>query len=177
VTDYSDDLRDYVFSADPDVAVIDTLEFRNADFLDENGNPQAVRVANRRDDFSVMLEGDAPMNAGQNVTFFACAFEGQLPESSDQSPPTFQIAVSNAARVLMPWLDKAADSASPLYMTYRAYLSDDLSAPQFVMDGFTIKSVVAGVLQVTASAGFEDFLNSPFGKKLYTLKDNPGLDR
>jgi len=177
MTDYSDDLRDYVFSADPDVAVIDTLEFRNPAFLDEGGNVVPIRVANRRDDFTARLEADAPVNGGENVTFLACAFEGQLPESSDQSPPVFQIAVSNAARVLMPWLDKAADSADPLFMTYRAYLSDDLTAPQFVMDGFTIKSVVAGMLQVTASAGFEDFLNTPFGKKLYTLTDFPGLDR
>jgi hypothetical protein len=46
-----------------------------------------------------------------------------------------------------------------------------------VLDGMTVKSVKAGVLQVTATAGFEDFLNSPFGKMLYTTRNHAGLDR
>ena len=37
--------------------------------------------------------------------------------------------------------------------------------------------VETGVFTVTASAGFEDFLNAPFGKALYTTVGYPGLDR
>jgi hypothetical protein len=173
----SDDLREFYFSADPDVNEVDTVELRHPLFVDEFGTVVAVRAVNRREDFTARLEAGAPMNGGELVTFQAAGFKPQRPESSDQGMPTFLLVVANGSHALIPYLDLAVESSDPLYMTFRAYLSDDPSGPQFIIDQMSARNVAAGVFELTASAGFEDFLNSPFGRRLYTTRDHPGLDR
>jgi hypothetical protein len=174
---YSDDLREYYFSADPDIVEIETLELRHPGFLDENGNNVAVRIVNQQDDFTATLESDAQMNAGETVTFQACAITVKRPESSDTGRPAVEIAVANVSKLLIPYLDIAAEGKDPIYMTFRLYLSNDTSAPQSIIDYLTAQKVSAGVLEVTCTAGFEDILNKPFGKQVYTTREYPGLDR
>lgn len=174
---YSDDLRDYYFSADPGISELDTIELRHPDFLDTDGNVVAIRIVNRLEDFSATLEAGAQMNGGEMVTFQACAFTMKRPESSDQGPPTVELAVSNVSRLLVRYLDIAASGTAPLYMTYRLFLSDDTSQPQFIVDWLNTQRVTVGIIDVKATAGFEDILNKPFGRSVYTARDYPGLDR
>ena len=83
----------------------------------------------------------------------------------------------NTAGALQKQLEAAISYPAPVEVTYRQYLSDDLSAPAFVLNGLTLKSVKAGLLRITAEAGFEDWLNRPFPRRLYTAKEFPGLVR
>lgn len=174
---YSDDLREYLFSAEPEIAALVTIEFRNPLFLDEDDANVAVRIVNRAADFEATLEDGAPMNGGETVRFQAAGFDFTPPESSDQGLPTTTLTVGGVGAELVPYLDKAADSTDVLALTIRIFLSDDPDAPHFILDGLTGKSVDVGVFDVAMTAGFEDFLNAPFGKAIYTTRDYPGLDR
>lgn len=174
---YSDDLRDYYFSADPEIAELDTLELRHPGFIDQNGNVVAIRIVNRQEDFSATLEAGAQMDGGEMVTFQACGFTVKRPESSDQGSPTLEFSVSNISRLLVPYLDIAASGTDPLYMTYRLFLSDDTTQPHFIVDWLNVVLVTVGIIDVKATAGFEDILNKPFGRSVYTARDYPGLDR
>lgn len=164
---FSNDLREYYFSAEPDKAPLDTIEFRHPAFVDDNGNPVAVRVVNDPEDLPATLEADAPMNAGEQVTFTRGAFVARKPESDSPGLPTFDLEVCNVSSILMKYLDDATTSTAPVQMSYRQYLSSDLSEPGVVIHGFTVKKANAGVVRVTATAGFEDYVNRPFPFAVY----------
>jgi hypothetical protein len=177
MTQHSDNLREHYASNPRGTFAIDTLELRHPGFLGEDGvTPAAVRLANDPDPLIATLEDDAPMNAGEEVTFDKGEFEITLPESS-ASIPTMQIAAQNVGRSLMKPIAAAAAIPEPVVGTYRQYLADDPSAPGVVIDGFTIRKVNATPLRVTAQAGFEDDLNVPFGREKYTPEEYPGLVR
>ncbi len=178
ITPFSDDLREYMFSAPTDVLAPDTIEIRHPAFVDDNDNPVAVRFVNDPSgDLVATLEDDAPMNAGEQVTFCRGQFQFILPESTDQGLPTCDIQVENVSGVLTPWLFKAVAFPAPIEITYRQFLTDDLSQPQFILSGLTAQKVSAGLLRVTCTAGFEDFLNKPFPATIYNTWDFPGLAR
>ncbi|HWC63358.1 MAG TPA: DUF1833 family protein, partial [Rhizomicrobium sp.] len=65
----------------------------------------------------------------------------------------------------------------PIQVTFREYLADAPEAPGVVIDGLTIGKINATPLRVTATASFEDDLNTPFPRKNYTPEEFPGLVR
>lgn len=177
---YTDDLREFYFSNQSDKVALDTLEFRHPAFVDADNNPIAVRVINESDPyagFTGTLEADAPMNPGAVVDFTPARFELALPESNSPGLPSCSIAVDNVGSVLMGPIDAAAGIPAPIEVIYRQYLADDPSAPGVVIDGLTIRTINAAALRVTATAGFEDDLNTPFPRKNYTREEYPGLVR
>ena len=63
-------------------------------------------------------------------------------------------------------------------MTYRPYLSNDLSCPQ--MDPpitLTITNISVDVLKITATARMMDIGNKSFPAENYTVQNYPGLSR
>jgi hypothetical protein len=65
-----------VYASNPQgEVVLTTLELRHSSFIDEAGNPAPIRVVADYSDLVAKLERDAPLNAGQNVTFTAVAFQ------------------------------------------------------------------------------------------------------
>lgn len=168
---YSDNLREFMFSAPPDVTEYDTLEFRHLRF------DVPARVVNDGADLVARLEAGAPIGAGSWVTFQRCLFKATLPEQSTPGLPTFDLEIANVTGLLMPYLDMAAESDQPVEVTYRQYLSDDLTAPGFILSGLTLQKVNAGVLKVTATAGYQNFLYKPSPRRKYTTKEFPGLAR
>jgi hypothetical protein len=175
---YSDDLREYFYSAPSDKVAVDTLEFRHPAFVDGDGNPVAVRVVNDSGaDFVGTLEDGAPMNGGQPVTFVAAPFDITLPESNGPGLPSCQIAVDNVGRVLMDQIEAAVQLPHAVEVTYRQFLVDAPEEPGVVIDGMTLKNINVAALRITGTAGFEDDLNVPFGRKRYTPGEYPGLVR
>jgi hypothetical protein len=167
---YNDDLREFFFSAPPDKQAYETLELRHAAFA------SPARVVNDRNDLIATLESDAPANPSTAVTFSKCRFRFVLPESSDGMPQC-QIEMQNVSRILMPYLEQAVSQATTLDLSFRLFYSDDLSAPGYVIHGLTLKRVKASILKVSGPAGFEDFLSRPFPRRVYTIKEFPGLAR
>jgi len=171
-------LKEAYASAPSDVVILHTLEFRHPNFVDEFNLPSAIRVVLDHSDHLLTLESDAPLNAGQTVTFVKFAFDFTLPEVRSSATPEIMISMDNVSRDIEDNLALAVASPYKVEVTYRPYLSTDTSAPQ--MDPpltLTLVHVEADDFKVTARASYGDAANKAFPSELYTSTRFPGLIR
>ena len=99
-------------------------------------------------------------------------------EMQQPPDPINAITLDNVTREIVKHLDEASASESSIEVTYRPYLSNDLSGPQ--MDPpitLVITEVEADVQRVTAKARMADIGNKTFPSRLYTATEFPGLAR
>jgi len=165
-------------SAPGDIVILHTLELRHPDFKDDNDQPIAVRLVRDHQDLTVKLEGTTPLNADEYVTFIAMGFDLEL-SSVDTSPvPEITVTIDNVSRELIKHLDAAAESAEKIEITYRPYLSNDLSEPQMDLPITLILSEVeADVSHVVGRTRMLDIGNKSFPSETYTATHFPGLTR
>ncbi len=165
-------------SAPLDDVIVDTLELRHPSFMDDAGNPTAIRICRDRVDFSARLEASAPMHAGQTVTFVACPFDFTMPGIEEGRVPQLQIKVDNVDRAITAAIESAYQQQAPIEVTYRPYLASDPSGPQ--MDPpitMVLTRVTVGVFTVTGTATLNDVHNWSFPNRIYSATDFPGLVR
>lgn len=157
--------------------ILVTLEIRHPTFVDDAGNPTAIRIVNDWTPLTATLEASAPLNAGATVKFEALPFKFLRPEESDGSaPPEISIEIDNVSREIMPHLNHACESDSPVSVMVRSYLPSDTSAPhESPVPVFVLKSVSASMQTISGKAGFGNLINERFPKKFYTRESNPGL--
>lgn len=171
-------LKEAYASAPSDVVILHCLEFRHPNFVDELNQPTAIRVVLDHADHSCKLESSAPLSPSQYVTFIKFAFDFQLPEVQNSAVPEIVITMDNVSREIEDNLALAAASPYKVEVTYRPYLSTDLTAPQ--MDPpltLTLTHVEADDFRVTARASYGDASNKAFPSELYTASRFPGLIR
>lgn len=101
-------------SASSDVVILHTLELRHPTFLDDDGQPTAVRIVRDHQDLIATLEADAPLNGGEEVTFVAMAFDIELPPIDTTPVPEVTVTIDNASRTLITYLDEATKSLATL---------------------------------------------------------------
>jgi len=173
----SEALKEAYASAPSDKTILHTLEFRHDSFVDESNNPTAVRVVLDHEDLTATLEASAPMNPSEAVLFQRAHFDFALPEQSDNAAlPEIIISVDNATRLLMPYLDQAIEGGGAIEVTYRAFLSDDLTGPETDPPlTLTITQVDVNLSTVEARATFGDFANRRFPGIDYDAATWPGL--
>lgn len=76
------------------------------------------------------------------------------------------------------YLDRAIETQDMIELTYRPYLSDDLTTPQ--MDPpitLVITDIHVDCYKITATARMMDIGNKSFPSENYTVKNYPGLTR
>lgn len=171
-----DAIREAYASAPADEVILNTLELRHPTFLDEEGQPMAVRVVCDQKDLVARLEDSAPMNAGEAVTFIAVAFQMTLPPIETVAVPELDLAVDNVSTELMKYLDAAVQDPNPIACTYRPYLAGDPLTPR--MDPpptFELRDVKANVMRVTGRCRVGIDLQRAFPMPLYTTGAFPGL--
>lgn len=160
----SDAIAEAYASAPQDEIIYHTLEFDHPDFT------TPIYVVRDRADLTATLE-DASV-----VTFTGFAFDFHLPELSQSASPEIVITIDNVGREIIAYLDLAAQSADYITVTYRPYLSSDLTQPQ--MDppiSMVVREVKADVFKVECRASFGDFANRKFPNELYDSQRFPGL--
>lgn len=174
---YSEALAAAYASAPEDEVVLDTIELLHPSFRDDAGQPTGVRVVNDHSNLTATLEADAPLNGGEAVTFFRCYFTFRRPpETESANLPEVELQVDNVSRVLVPYLELAKTSRSPVTLIYRPYLASDLSGPH--MDPplrLTLKNIGGNMNSLTARAGFSDMANRRFPGLEYTARTFPML--
>ena len=92
--------------------------------------------------------------------------------------PEITLTLDNVSTEIIKYLDLAIESQEMIEMTYRPYLSNDLSAPQ--MDPpitLVITEITADVSKITVTARMMDIGNKLFPAENYTIKKYPGLSR
>lgn len=171
-------IKEAYASAPIDEVILDTLELRHPSFVDDLGNPTAVRVVCGYENYSLTLEPNAPLQGGQTVEFIGCPFGFTLPEVGETSVPQLQIRIQNVSREVTKYLELASVSTVAIGVTYRPYLASDPSGPQMDPPYYmTLSKVVADVFQITGTATINDVHNWPFPAEKYTPERFPGLVR
>ena len=92
--------------------------------------------------------------------------------------PEISLSLDNVSTEIMRYLDQAIDTQDMIEMTYRPYLSNDLSCPQ--MDPpitLVITEITADISKISATARMMDIGNKSFPAENYTVKKYPGLSR
>jgi hypothetical protein len=173
----SEALAEAAALAPADEVVHDTLEVRHPDFVDENGNPDSLRIVADTEDLVAPLEPDAPIKPGQWVKWTACGFTFTLPTIEPGTTPEIEITVDGVSRSLIEALDLAVASSQPIVVAYRPYLDTALEdGPQ--MDPvltFEVVDVSVGVTSVTLKARTGVDLRGVIPIRLYTPAEHPGL--
>lgn len=173
---FSPAAREAFASAPANLVVHHTLELRHPSFKDDNGNPTAARLVRAHKNIKAVLEPDAPLNANEEVEFIAIAFDLELPGVDGKPANEISITIDNVDQVLMEGLQAASASTSLIEVTYRPYLSNDLSCPaQLPPPTFTITQVSATMLQIRATAKMLDLGQVPYPGRTYNPEDYIGL--
>ena len=149
----TDAIAEAYASAPSDIVILHTLELRHPAFVDENGQPSAIRVVRDNADLRATLEASAPLNGGEEVLFKSFAFEISLPETNDRSSPEAIVTIDNVSREIVHNIELAVVSQEVIKVSYRPYLSTDLSTPQYDPPlHLTLTDITADVFQVSGKA-------------------------
>lgn len=157
-------IKEAYAAAPSDVIVYHTLEINHPAFV------QPIYVVNDHADLNANLENGDP------VTFVRFAFRLVKPEVSPTGVPQLTVEIDNVSREILANIQLAMQSTAKITMTYREYLSTDLSGPQndppmeMVLSG-----IKADVFKVSATASFGDDNNKRFPNQEYTADRFPGL--
>jgi hypothetical protein len=174
----SEALKEAYASAPSDVILLHTLELRHPSFVDEQGNQTAIRVVRDHVSHICTLENSAPLNPGEAVEFVAMAFDLELPPVNNTPTPEISVTIDNVSTEMITYLDRAIETQDMIELTYRPYLSDDLTTPQ--MDPpitLVITDIHVDCYKITATARMMDIGNKSFPSENYTVKNYPGLTR
>jgi hypothetical protein len=164
--------------ADTTVTVLETLTFAMTPqpFLDENGNPTEAYVVRDFAPLTATLEADAPMHAGQPVTFLPVAFDMDLPSEQEGGVPQIALKVDNVSRQIYDLLKQLNGTLNKVTLTHRTYLTSDLSGPHTLpVTKFTLQEVSVLVDHVEAKAGLGDIHNTRFPADVHDVVRFPGL--
>ena len=177
-TSLSEALKEAYASAPSEIIILHTLELRHSAFIDENGKPVAIRVVRDNINHICQLEESAPLNAGQEVEFVAMAFDLELPPVEAIPVPEITLTLDTVSTELIEYLDKAIETQDMIEMTYRPYLSNDLSCPQMNPPiTLVITEITVDVSKISATARMMDIGNKSFPAENYTVKKYLGLSR
>jgi len=84
--------------------------------------------------------------------------------------------MDNVDRLIIANIEAAILTTDLVQVTYREYLSSDLTGPQNNPPlSMTIMSVTADVFKITAKAGFPNLMNRRFPSTEYSTEIFPGL--
>lgn len=177
-TTLSKALKEAYASAPSDIVLLHTLELRHPSFRDENNNPTAIRVVRDHANHYCGLENDAPIDAGKTVEFIAMGFDMELPPVESIPVPEITLTLDNVSTEIIQYLDQAVETQEMIEMTYRPYLSNDLSYPQMNPPiTLVITHITVDIFKITATARMMDIGNKSFPAENYTVKRFPGLTR
>lgn len=174
---YSEALaRTYAVAPEDEIA-LDTLELLHPMFVDEEGDPVAVRVVNDHIPLTATLEADAPLNPGATVEFKNCYFEFKRPREDESGQvPELELRIDNVARILIPYLELIKLSRTPVTAIFRPYLPSDLSGPHMNPPlTLTLKNVGGDMSSLHARASVSELTNRRFPASEYTARKFPGL--
>ena len=163
-------------SAPSDVVILHTLEIRHPTFVDDEGEPIAVRVVRDNQNLNATLEASAPLHGGEEVEFIAMGFDLELPPIDTAPVSEITVILDNVSRELIKHLDAAVESQDMIEITYRPYLNNDTSGPQIDPPlTLILTEVNAKTPRVTGKARMLDIGNKAFPSETYNASRFAGL--
>lgn len=139
------------------------------DTLEITAGQETYRLTQGYDDISVTLED------GQLATFEACAIDIALPARNTDGTQDLKFAISNIDGVVSGAIDKVLDEQKSAKLTFRRYISTDLSAPATAPYMLDVKNGSWTPAAVQITAGYMNILDTAWPRNRYNLADHPGL--
>lgn len=172
-------IREAYAVAPKGVVVHHTIELRHPTFIDDVGQPTAIRVVLGFHGIEARLEASAPLHAGAVVKFIAMAFAFEEPELGAGAVPEMPLSIDNVGSDISDALDDAAVSADPVYVTYRPYRSTALlDGPEYQPPiTLVLVDVVATPARVTGRARMPSPADKQYPGEVYTAEAFPGLEQ
>lgn len=139
--------------------------------LDHVTFDQPARIAcNVQDD--VVL----PTAAGQPaVTWTAIGVDVVPPGVDDDGPTPARLRLDLVSRTLLPYLESATASTTPVSVTFRNYTTIDLSAPCEVWPGYELRVVALSATSAEATVALPDVAMQTFPLGIFDAPSYPGL--
>lgn len=164
-TSLSDAIKEAYACCPTNIAVLETLSLSHPDLPD--GTIYMVQG---------FTEVVATLETAEEVTFEAIPFRFVLPAAGENGRQELTLTIDNVDRRISDFIIAVKESSDPVTVTYRPYLSNDLSGPQ--MDPpltLSLQSISVNVYEVSGRATFADVLNRPFPSDFYTRSRFPSL--
>lgn len=139
------------------------------DTLEITAGDETYRLTQGYDDITVTLEDS------QSATFEACAIDIALPARNADGTQDLKFAISNIDGIVSEAIDSILDDLTPAKLTFRRYVSTDLSAPAAAPYTLDIKSGSWTPSAVQITAGYMNILDTAWPRNRYNLVDHPGL--
>lgn len=117
----------------------------------------------------------ATTETGNVVTFQASAIDIALPARNSDGTQDLQFAIDNIDGVVSTAIRNALENLSSASLTYRNYVSSDLTAPASVPYTLAIKNGTWTATQAQITAGYMNVLDTAWPRYRYTLPYYPGL--
>ncbi|QIM43296.1 DUF1833 family protein [Leclercia adecarboxylata] len=150
-----------LYASGGDEVIIDTLQI--------TVGGQSYWLTRGWDDVTVTLE------TGSKATFTGSAIDVALPARNADGTQDLKFAISNIEGVVSSAIRNALDNLSNATLTFRRYISTDLSAPASPPFTLAIKEGYWTAMEVQITAGYMNILDTSWPRYRYTLTDFPGL--
>lgn len=121
------------------------------------------------DNVSVTLEN------GEKATFEGCAVDIALPARNADGTQDLKFAISNIDGVVSSAIDNILDELKSAKLTFRRYISTDLSAPAAAPYTLEVKNGTWTATSVLLTAGYMNVLKTAWPRFRYSLAEHPGL--
>lgn len=162
---WEDAVKEAYTSSPKGVVIYETLQVSHPSVAED------YYLINQRESFDLPLE-----DGGGPVTFKASGFNFTLPPTGENGTQDLRLSIDNVDREITDFLMQVIGSAEPVKITYRPYLSSDLTKPQLDPPlELTLRDVKINNFNVTGRATFADVLNQPFPNDYYTRTRFPSL--
>ena len=149
------------FSSGGDEVILDTLQI--------TVGGQDYWLTRGWDDITVTLE------TGSEATFTGSAIDVALPARNADGTQDLKFAISNIDGIVSTAIRNVLDNLSNASLTFRRYVSTDLSAPASPPFTLAIKEGSWTATEVQITAGYMNILDTSWPRYRYTLTDFPGL--
>lgn len=149
-------------SAPADQVLIPTLEIAH-DAI------ETIRICAGFEDVEATLEDDS------TVTFEAAGIQIALPKRDTSGQQSLTFAIDGVTGIAQDRIDAALEAGGQVTITYRTFLSSDLTAPADTPLVMTLVQgrIERGVVQLQAS--YHDLLNYAWPRDRYTADFSPGI--
>ncbi|HGH3375149.1 TPA: DUF1833 family protein [Kluyvera cryocrescens] len=154
-------ILDRLYSSGGDEVIIDTLQI--------TVGSQDYWLTRGWDDIQVILE------TGDAATFKGSAIDVALPARNADGTQDLKFAISNIDGEVSTAIRNALDNLSDASITFRRYVSSDLSAPATPPFTLSVKDGYWTATEVQITAGYMNILDTAWPRLRYTLPLFPGL--
>lgn len=146
------------------VAIIHTLELTSPAW-----GENSFVICNGYIDRVITTEDDRVLTAS------ATGMDIALPEKSATGNQELRFALDNVRGEAVAALRQALSARAQVMMTYRSYLSDDLSGPADNPYRYTVRSFTAKGSQVDITAAYFHLIDTAYPRAVYTREFSPGI--